>query len=145
VIAEFASRPEVRSVDLVEASDGFHVASDEYGPFAVPDHTPLLAIQRPAHDDMVSKTVGLSGFAYDYEDREMGGAALVWSSGRDGVLGSGGLLELTAISTGTHQLSLTATDGQGNVGIESILIRVGQPATETSYIYLPLVMRSSLP
>ncbi|NIV29981.1 MAG: hypothetical protein GWN58_10910, partial [Anaerolineae bacterium] len=129
----------------VEASDGFHVTSDEYGPFAVPDHTPLLTIQHPEHDSVVSTTVSLSGFAYDYEDGELEGMSLMWSSDHDGILGSGGLLEITGISTGTHQLSLTATDSQGNAGSESILIHVGQPASDTSYIYLPLVMRSSLP
>jgi hypothetical protein len=129
----------------VEASDGFHVTSDEYGPFAVPDHTPLLTILRPEHNTVVSTTVSLSGFAYDYEDGELEGMSLMWSSDRDGILGSGRLLEITGISTGTHQLSLTATDSQGNTGSESILIHVGQPTSHTNHIYLPLVLRSSLP
>ena len=129
----------------VEASDGFHVTSDEYGPFVVPDHAPILTIQRPEHDTVVSTTASLSGFAYDYEDGELEEIALEWSSDRDGVLGSGSLLEVSGISTGIHQLSLTATDSQGNVGSGSILTHVGQPAGITNQIYLPLVMRSSLP
>ena len=129
----------------VEASDGFHVGRDEYGPFVVPDHAPILTIQRPEHESIISTTVSLSGFAYDYEDGELEGIALEWSSDRDGILGSGSTLKVSGISTGTHQLSLTATDSQGNANSESILVHVGQPSGPTNPIYLPLVMRNSLP
>ena len=124
----------------VEASDGFHTASDLYGPFAVGDHDPMVSIQSPESMEVVSANPSLSGYGYDMEDGELGGGDLVWASDVSGQLGTGQILFATGLTTGTHRLTLTATDSDGQSASDAVTVFVGE-APDVPTIYLPLVMR----
>jgi hypothetical protein len=125
----------------VEASDGYHVASDEWGPFAVEDHAPWVSILHPQNRSVVSPTLTLSGNGYDLEDGQLEDAALVWTSSLDGLLGTGQILYVSDLTTGTHQLTLTATDSQAQATSSTIIIGVGQPIDFEYSVYLPVVLR----
>jgi hypothetical protein len=125
----------------VEASDGYHVTSDEWGPFAVGDHAPWVSILHPESRSVVSPTLTLSGSGYDLEDGQLEDAALVWTSSLDGLLGTGPILFVNDLTPGTHWLTLTATDSAAQATSSSILIGVGQSIDYEYAIYVPLVLR----
>ncbi len=78
------------------------------------------------------------GSASDREDGELHGAALQWSSNIDSALGSGNEIVLNAslLSTGTHFLTLTATDSDGLSGTdESYFIVVPAEAKTLNTFY----------
>lgn len=70
----------------------------------------------------------LRGSATDRESGRLSGEQLVWSSDRDGRLGSGELAT-TALSEGTHAITLTATDAGGDSASASVTVAVLERAT----------------
>jgi hypothetical protein len=70
------------------------------------------------------------GSASDPEDGVLGGSALRWSSDQDGFLGTGTQIERTLSRASTceghkrHIVTLEATDSDGNMGIDQIMVDV---------------------
>lgn len=119
----------------IEASDGFHQASDTSdGTFTVEDKPPWVGISQPEESPVLSPLT-LQGYAYDPEDGMLEGGALAWSSDRDGTLGTGERLEDVELSLGRHVLTLTAIDSQGHQCAVSTTVLVG------SYVFLPVIGR----
>lgn len=89
---------------------------------------PVVTIQEPADGAqvLVGSQLSLKGSASDLEDGALTGVALVWSSSRDGTLGTGSPLAHT-LSQGVHTLTLTATDSMGATGAASITVSVNTP------------------
>lgn len=58
-------------------------------------------------------TITLQGTANDAEDGALTGTYLTWSSNLDGILGTGTTLSIDTLSSGTHTITLTATDHDG--------------------------------
>lgn len=115
----------------VIASDGFHSAQDDSdGLLELADQAPevhLLAtegLSRPM-TSLPGQLLWLSAFAFDPEDGELSGGALVWSSDKDGVLGSGTELFTSSLSAGPHLITVTASDSNGNQASVSGQIFVG--------------------
>ncbi|MFM2162705.1 MAG: hypothetical protein RLZZ383_2217 [Pseudomonadota bacterium] len=101
----------------------------------VGNDAPTVTIERPADGARIATpdAVNLVGVATDPEDGELPDDALAWTSDRDGALGSGAALT-TALTEGTHRLTLTATDSRGATGAASIDVVVSgdnQPPTPT--------------
>ncbi|WP_309894288.1 Ig-like domain-containing protein [Archangium sp.] len=90
------------------------------------NQVPGVSIQEPAdnHSVTAGTRVTLRGSATDAEDGVLSGAALVWSSSLDGVLGTGSPLSTASLSSGTHRLTLRAIDRQGMSGSASITLTV---------------------
>lgn len=111
----------------VEASDGFHTASDRSdAPFSVGAKPPLwAAIVAPSQGDSLvqSQLVNLVGSGYDLEDGALSGEALTWSSNRMGVLGSGEKISAT-LTVGEHLITLTARDSNGLTATNAITVAV---------------------
>jgi len=113
----------------VQASDGFHEASDRSnGPFFVSPKPPLGAvILAPEPDDNLTLLQGrpvlLRGAAYDLEDGLLEGEHLQWHSDRDGYLGIGTALTVT-LSVGEHTLILEAFDRQGRNAVAEKVVEV---------------------
>jgi hypothetical protein len=73
--------------------------------------------------------VTLSGIATDEDGIPLDGTAFVWSSSRDGVIGTGTATVVRSdLSTGTHTITLTATDALGRTGTASITLSVTDTA-----------------
>lgn len=87
---------------------------------------PTVGIQHPADGD--TRTVGLpipfDGNAIDVEDGVLIGPALVWTSDLDGELGTGPNIMAPLATEGMHEVTLSATDSDGNVGTASITLNL---------------------
>ena len=94
----------------------------------VPGNAPVVTIHNPRGRGVLalSQVLVLDGSAEDIEDGQLKGAALQWSSSLDGVLGTGEQLVLgaEALSAGSHQITLTATDTDGTKGLEIVEVDV---------------------
>jgi len=123
----------------VLATDGLNTASDETdGTFAVLKKAPSAYITQPedgAHF-LPGEPIILIGRGYDPEDGTLGDTALVWTSSISGTLGPGTWLQLDyGLSAGTHVITVSAEDSDGNEAATSIQIFVGYR------LFLPLVLR----
>src|SRR5207249_734594 len=80
----------------------------------VVNSTPAVSISAPAASATFDPgaPVTLSAAASDLEDGSLT-AAIAWTSSRDGGLGTGGTITTSALSTGTHVLTASATDRGG--------------------------------
>ncbi|MCP4717772.1 MAG: DUF5123 domain-containing protein [Deltaproteobacteria bacterium] len=60
--------------------------------------------------------------ANDYEDGQLKGASLTWSSDRDGQFGTGEVFTCADLSAGEHTITLSATDSDGDWSEDSVTI-----------------------
>lgn len=75
---------------------------------------PAASISSPVRGATFARgaSVAFAGSATDPEDGVLTGAALTWTSSRDGAIGSGASFATSALSVGTHTITLTASDRQ---------------------------------
>ena len=113
---------------IVVVSDGVNEAFDESdGTFSVVDGPPAVAITSPADGSTLpaGQTVLFQGSAYDANDGELTGDALLFTSSRDGELGRGSTLQVSGLTVGSHTITLSATDSGNNTATASITVEVG--------------------
>jgi len=91
--------------------------------------SPTASIAAPRDGTWITagETGTFTGEATDPEDGPLSGASLVWTSGRDGQIGTGGTFTGTLTSTGVHTITLTATDSDGLTGVARIGVRTLTP------------------
>lgn len=107
----------IEGIVKLRVSDGLNVSDEEFpigmalGLGSPPDvHivAPHEGIQRPRWGSVV-----LHGSAWDMEDELIPEANVVWTSDRDGFLGTGRLFTVRNLSVGTHVITVTGTDLDG--------------------------------
>ncbi len=119
---------------LITANDGVNQTTDgSDGTFSIARRNPSAAIVIPAHDSILpaSQPVRIEASAWDPEDGTLTGSALELRSDRDGVLGTGSPIVRT-LSTGTHVLTLSAKDSDGNAATQSVTVQVSASAQALS-------------
>jgi hypothetical protein len=100
----------------VIATDGVRSGQADSELLSVPQKVPTLTVVEPADGAVFfpNQPISFSATAYDLEDGELAGAAITWASDQpDGDLGSGNQLVLANLSTGVHNITVTATDSDG--------------------------------
>ncbi|MBN1483685.1 MAG: right-handed parallel beta-helix repeat-containing protein [Chloroflexia bacterium] len=125
----------------VVALDGVNTAQDENdAPFTIPTRPPEVWIASPLEGAhlALSQTVLLLAEAEDPDGGPIADEDYVWVSDVDGPLGAGQGLYVSDLAPGWHTISLTVTDGQGEISTESVRIAVGVQYQ----LCLPLVLRS---
>jgi hypothetical protein len=87
--------------------------------------TPVVRITSPLDGDMYATgaLVSFAGSATDTEDGDLS-AILDWNSSIDGAIGTGAAFDLV-LSDGTHVITASATDSDGNTGSGAVTIMVG--------------------
>jgi PKD repeat protein len=92
---------------------------------------PIVTITQPLNGAVVDEgqPIPLEGTAIDAEDGPLSGPALVWTSDRAGVIGSGGRVVFGNAALGAHRIVLTATDRSGRTGLSSITLTVVRPGS----------------
>lgn len=116
----------------VQASDGFDTATDASdGSFSVANSAPRVWIASPLLNPIFSggQLLRFAAGALDPEQGELAPAAFAWSSSLDGALATGDRFELaaSALSAGTHWITVTATDAEGAAATAAIEIHVDVP------------------
>ena len=94
------------------------------------NNAPVARIDTPVDNTVfeLDNQVTFTGTATDTEDNVLSGAALAWESSVDGRIGSGSSVTTDNLSHGTHLITLTATDSQGNSDSVSITITMNPTA-----------------
>ena len=82
--------------------------------------------------------VQFDGTGTDTEDGDLT-ASLVWSSSRDGQIGTGGSFATSSLSTGTHTITASVTDSGGLSGDDSTTITVKELSDFINFDQTPTV------
>ncbi len=105
-----------------------------------PENTPpTVTISAPTDNASFAEdeTITFSAVAVDSEDGALSGDAIVWTSDKDGQVGTGASFISDSLSIGTHIITVTATDSQGDSGTDTITIRVQEAAKVLAQITSP--------
>ena len=111
----------------IDVSDGMNTGSATSAPFSVPRKAPsTIVINSPVAGavQQAANPVYLTGGAYDTDDGVLKSTALQWSDNAQGSLGSGSPLTVT-LKPGSHTITLTATDSDGNALTATTQITLG--------------------
>lgn len=117
----------------VIANDGVNTAFADSTGLIVPFKAPSVTIVSPTEGGTYSlgQSIVLEGSSMDPQDATLSDNHLTWSSSLDGQLGAGHLLVLDNLSAGTHAITLTATDAEGQIATASTTITVTDGITPT--------------
>ncbi len=90
-----------------------------------PDEKTILIMSPLDQDSFKSgELITFHGSAEDPEEGPLTGTSLVWTSSRGDTMGTGEIFTTSTLSTGTHIITLTATDSNGKSSSQSITIIV---------------------
>ncbi len=129
--------PGQHTVSLTARDPGGATGAAQVSITVVENQPPTVTIASPADDAefLDGVAVPLAGSATDPESGTVPANRLSWSSSRDGGLGSGASLSASALSVGTHAITLSATDDRGLAGTATVSIEIlpnGSPAATIS-------------
>jgi len=95
---------------------------------------PIVTITAPANGDTFAagETITFEGQARDSQHPNLADADFVWTSAKDGEIGTGPSFASSDLSEGEHIITLTVTDPAGQSGQRSISITVGNGTTSTT-------------
>jgi hypothetical protein len=87
---------------------------------------PAATIRIPVDSSSYTEgdTITFTGFGDDIEDGNLTGSFLIWSSDKDGQIGTGASFTRDDLSVGRHTITLTATDSKEAIGTHSVTIIV---------------------
>jgi hypothetical protein len=122
----------------VLASDGFHTSEAESEAFVVDRKAPEASIIDPDNNTLIhsDEQLILTGTGQDLEDGDLTGSSLLWTSDVEGPIGTGSRLILDldagALSDGSHEITLAATDSDSNVATDTITLTVDPTDVDAS-------------
>lgn len=92
----------------------------------VVDGTLTVTITNPSDGDTfeLGDTITFIGTAVDSFEGELSSSSLVWTSAKDGQIGTGKSFDRDNLSEGSHPITLTATDSDSNIETASVLITI---------------------
>lgn len=109
----------------ITATDGIRSSSATSQNFAVSFKAPEVFIDGLADATFKqAELIELIGEAEDLQDGVLDGKSLVWTSSLSGTLGTGSELHVTGLKTGTHTITLTATNSAGLTSSQSVQIQI---------------------
>ncbi|MCW7753817.1 hypothetical protein OOT00_07460 [Desulfobotulus sp. H1] len=104
------------------------------------NHPPVAEILSPGDGQhfMAGETIEFRGQGTDREDGLLPDIQMVWTSGRDGEIGTGRSFETNTLSDGRHDIRLTVKDKDGGSHTAQISITCGNTPPSIPVIYRPL-------
>lgn len=93
--------------------------SDDYGNCKNP---PKVSIDSPPNNSIyiLGDTITFSGEALDTKDGTLTGSSLVWTSDKDGQIGTGESFSKNDLSSGDHNITLSTTNSNGDEESDSV-------------------------
>ena len=98
-----------------------------------PDESNILILSPLDQDSFAyGELITFQGSAQDPDEGILTGESLVWTSSRGDTMGTGEIFTTSTLSSGTHIITLTATDSNGKFSIKTITITIGnaEPVAE---------------
>ncbi len=110
----------------VVATDGVHTAAALSAPFTVAARPPEVVIVSPPDGQRVdwNQLVTFEAAARDLQDGTLVDEAIVWAN-QYGDIGTGAVVQTSALQVGTNTVSVTATNSAGLSASASIVVEVG--------------------
>ncbi|MEP6729520.1 MAG: PKD domain-containing protein [bacterium] len=103
------------------------------------NQAPTAVITAPLNNASFAQgaSVSFAGTGTDPEDGALSGASLVWTSSRDGQIGTGTSFSKSNLSVGVHTITLTAKDANGATGTatRTITITSSNQAPSASFTF----------
>ena len=108
------------------ASDGVNTGVGISSPFTVPKKTPTAEISFPESDTVfqLGDLVWLQGVGIDEDDGFLDYSSMRWESNLEGFLGNGDALPIAILSEGTHIVTFSAIDSDGNIATDAVTVQV---------------------
>jgi hypothetical protein len=109
------------------ATDGLNNTVEEIGGIALGEnHAPDVHLFTPNAKSVQSLAAPIAFHAavWDLEEHLLGDDSIVWSSTRDGIIGTGRLFITDDLSVGVHRITVVATDGEGQVGVDKVIVEI---------------------
>lgn len=87
---------------------------------------PTAQVNHPGDGEMrpAGVVIPFIGEASDLQDGVLTGASLVWVDSVEGEIGQGESFDAMLLTLGEHTITLTATDADGNVGEDTIVLQI---------------------
>ncbi len=100
------------SIIKIVVTDGINTAEAISSSFSVPNKKPSVFITRPLNNSISKENeeIVFSGWAYDLEDFELN--TILWTSDKDGIIGTKNMFALTNLSLGRHNITVIAKDSE---------------------------------
>ncbi len=111
----------------VVASDGFNSHAAVLGPFEIIAASPpatYLLTPNEGSEHRIGASIAFHAAAWDKEDLMLDGEQITWTSDRDGAIGNGRILVSNTLSLGTHEITVSATDTDGETSEDRITLHV---------------------
>ena len=93
----------------------------------VTNEAPIVTITAPPDGSRISErdSIVFTATAMDAEDGDLS-ADVVWTSSKDGRIGTGASIAVTGLSRGRHTIEAEVTDAAGQSGSDTIRLRVSR-------------------
>jgi len=97
---------------------------------------PTVTITSPSDGSSYNsgQYVNFTGYAIDSSGKAITGSGLIWTSNIDQRLGTGNTLESVSLSTGKHEITLMATDSNGNSSSKTINVTMQEQSNSSPVI-----------
>jgi hypothetical protein len=143
-VANPALTPGAHTITLTATdSDGL---TDDASIDVTVNTAPTATITAPANNSSFEQgvQVDFTGTGSDPEDGALAGPALVWTSNRDGQIGTGVAVSTTTLTVGAHTITLTATDSEGATDLDQITVTITAPAGDPIVVQVGSTASSSV-
>ncbi|MDY6933195.1 MAG: hypothetical protein SVZ03_03110 [Spirochaetota bacterium] len=129
----------ISTLHLINCSgndDGEYISNNEfYSDIFV---TSIISPQ-PDKEFVENDNITLACTAMDYEDGELSGDSLIWTSSLDGQIGVGDMFSINRLTIGAHVITLNATNSRGDSVTDTINITVIPESNKIERIYSNIV------
>lgn len=105
--------------------------------------SPVMQASGAPHTVLLGEGVTFSGSAFDAEDGELTGDAIVWVSNVDGRIGTGRTFTTAALRPGLHTVTFTASNSVGQQRVDTVLVVIREPVLPGFQIHARLAPGSN--